>query len=90
LLEGEYPAGTTLSVEAIRTEFDVSKQPVMEALRLLSADGLVEILRQIGCGVTEYSLEEVEDFFRMLAGSNPSSQLPRPNGVQTSSWTNSI
>ena len=43
LLEGEYPAGTKLSVEAIRAEFGVSKQPVMEALRLLSADGLVEI-----------------------------------------------
>ncbi|MET4538430.1 DNA-binding GntR family transcriptional regulator [Arthrobacter bambusae] len=68
LLEGEYPAGTKLSVEAIRTEFGVSKQPVMEALRLLSADGLVEILPQIGCVVTEYSLEEVEDFFRMFAG----------------------
>jgi DNA-binding GntR family transcriptional regulator len=68
LLEGEYPAGTKLSVEAIRAEFGVSKQPVMEALRLLSADGLVEILPQIGCVVTEYSLEEVEDFFRMFAG----------------------
>lgn len=68
LLEGEYPAGSKLSVEAIRAEFGVSKQPVMEALRLLSADGLVEIFPQIGCVVTEYSLEEVEDFFRMFAG----------------------
>ncbi|HEY3573421.1 MAG TPA: GntR family transcriptional regulator [Arthrobacter sp.] len=68
LLEGEYPAGSKLSVETIRTEFGVSKQPVMEALRLLSADGLVEIFPQIGCIVTSYSLEEVEDFFRMFAG----------------------
>lgn len=68
LLEGDYPAGTKLSVESIRAEFGVSKQPVMEALRLLSADGLVEIFPQIGCVVTTYSLEEVEDFFRMFAG----------------------
>jgi DNA-binding GntR family transcriptional regulator len=40
----------------------------MEAMRLLSADGLVEIYPQIGCVVTTYSLEEVEDFFRMFAG----------------------
>jgi DNA-binding GntR family transcriptional regulator len=68
LLEGDYPAGSKLSVESIRAEFGVSKQPVMEALRLLSADGLVEIYPQIGCVVTRYSLEEVEDFFRMFAG----------------------
>jgi DNA-binding GntR family transcriptional regulator len=68
LLEGHYPAGSMLAVEALRAEFGGSKQPVMEALRLLSADGLVEIFPQIGCVVTKYSLEEVEDFFRMFAG----------------------
>lgn len=68
LLDGEYAAGRKLSVESIRAEFGVSKQPVMEALRLLSADGLVEIYPQIGCVVTTYSLEEVEDFFRIFAG----------------------
>lgn len=67
LLEGEYPAGSKLSVEYIRTEFGVSKQPVMEALRLLSSDGLVEIFPQIGCVVASYSQPEVADFFRMFS-----------------------
>jgi DNA-binding GntR family transcriptional regulator len=67
LLEGEYPGGSKLSVELLKSEFGVSKQPVMEALRLLSADGLVEIYPQIGCVVTRYSLEEAEDFFRIFA-----------------------
>lgn len=33
LLEGDYPAGSRVSVEALRSEFGVSKQPIMEALR---------------------------------------------------------
>lgn len=68
LLQGEIPPNDRLSVEALRVEFGVSKQPVMEALRLLTADGLVEIVPQIGCVVSTYSPAEVEDFFHMFAG----------------------
>ncbi|MDQ0259487.1 GntR family transcriptional regulator [Sinomonas atrocyanea] len=68
LLEGEIRAGARLSVADLRGEFGVSKQPVMEALRLLAGDGLVEILPQIGCVVTAYPQQEVHDFFRMFAG----------------------
>ncbi len=67
LLDGEYPAGARISVETIRNEFGVSKQPVMEALRLLAAEGLVEILPQIGCVVKRYSMQDVDDFFEMFA-----------------------
>jgi len=67
LLDGAFPGGEKLSVANLREEFGVSKQPIMEALRLLSADGLVEIYPQIGCVVTKYSPDEVSDFFRMFA-----------------------
>lgn len=68
LLQGAVPAGGRLSVEALRAEFGVSKQPVMEALRLLAGDGLVEIFPQIGCVVSTYSAQEAADFFLMFAG----------------------
>jgi DNA-binding GntR family transcriptional regulator len=67
LLSGEYPQASRLSVETIRGEFTVSKQPIMEALRLLSADGLVEIIPQVGCITLQYSDREVGDFFTMFA-----------------------
>jgi DNA-binding GntR family transcriptional regulator len=67
LLDGEYAAGAKLSVESIRSEFGVSKQPVMEALRALAADGLVEILPQVGCLVMQYSIQEIDDFFEIFA-----------------------
>src|SRR4029079_8661472 len=59
LLEGRYTAGERLSTEALRTEFGVSKQPVMEALRRLAGDGLVEIVPQVGSRVATYSPREV-------------------------------
>jgi DNA-binding GntR family transcriptional regulator len=47
LLEGLYPAGTRLPTDDLRIELGVSKQPVMEALRRLSADGMIEIVPQV-------------------------------------------
>ncbi|QEE60407.1 GntR family transcriptional regulator [Salinibacterium sp. dk2585] len=67
LLDGHYPAGSRVSVETVRAEFGVSKQPVMEALRQLAADGIVEILPQIGCVVKSYSPRDVVDFFEVFA-----------------------
>jgi len=68
LLEGEFQAGERLPVEALRVEFGVSKQPVMEALRRLSSEGLVEIIPQVGCRVPVYSGADVSDFFAIFGG----------------------
>ncbi|MDQ1577030.1 MAG: hypothetical protein QOH55_2180 [Microbacteriaceae bacterium] len=68
LISGEFPAGSRLSIDAFKSEFGVSKQPIMEALRLLSADGLVEIVPQVGSTVMTYSLQDVADFYEMFAG----------------------
>ena len=40
----------------------------MEALRRLAADGMVEIVPQVGCLVTGYDLHEVEDFYLVFGG----------------------
>jgi DNA-binding GntR family transcriptional regulator len=68
LLEGRYAGGERISAEALRLEFGVSKQPVMEALRRLSGDGLMEIVPQVGSRVASYDLREVEDFYVMFGG----------------------
>ena len=67
LLGGEFAGGESLSVEQLRGDFGVSKQPVMEALRLLAADGMVEILPQVGSVVASYSTAEAVDFYKMFA-----------------------
>lgn len=67
LLEGRWRAGQSIAIEALKSELGVSKQPVMDALRRLSADGLVEIIPQVGCRVPTYTLQETADFFRIFA-----------------------
>jgi DNA-binding GntR family transcriptional regulator len=68
LLEGRYPAGTRLPTDDLRIELGVSKQPVMEALRHLSADGMIQIVPQVGCIVTGYDSHEIEDFHLGFGG----------------------
>ena len=54
---------------ALRGEFGVSKQPVMEALRRLSGDGLVEIVPQVGSRVAALrDRARWSDFFVMFGG----------------------
>ncbi len=68
LLDGEWAAGERISLEALKAEFGVSKQPIMDAVRRLASDGLIEILPQVGCRVPTRSLDEVNDFYTMFAG----------------------
>ena len=46
----------------------MSKQPVMEALRRLSSQGLVEISPQVGCRVPVYGSVDVSAFFAIFGG----------------------
>ena len=67
LLDGHYMAGDRVAVEELKAEFGVSKQPVMDALRRLNSDGLVEILPQIGCRIPVYGRRETADYFNTFA-----------------------
>ena len=69
LMQGVYKLGDRLSVGALGRELGVSKQPVMESLRRLSAEGFVTITPQVGCRVAEYGEAEIRDFFRLFAAS---------------------
>ena len=66
LLTGRYPVGTRISIEEVKAEFGVSKQPVMEAMRRLEATGIVQIVPQSGCRVAHYSAHEIRDFFNLF------------------------
>lgn len=68
LLDGRHAAGERLSVEALRAEFGLSRQPVMDAVRRLSGDGLVNIVPQVGTTVATYTLREIDDFFVLFGG----------------------
>jgi DNA-binding GntR family transcriptional regulator len=67
LLDGCWRAGESIAVDALRLELGVSKQPVMDALRRLASDDLVEIIPQVGCRVPVYERTDLADFFTIFA-----------------------
>lgn len=67
LISGRYKPGDGLSVENIAAELTISRQPVMEALRILSREGFIEIIPQVGCRVAVHSVADLGDFFRLFA-----------------------
>ncbi len=84
LLEGAFPAGKRISLEILKSEFSVSKQPIMDAMRRLASDGLIEIIPQVGCRVPRYEPGEVTDFYTMFSGMEGAIA-----GVAAERWTSS-
>lgn len=63
ILSGDIPPGEPLRQELLAEELGVSRIPVREALRLLSAEGLVDTIPHRGAFVSMLSADEVMDFF---------------------------
>lgn len=67
LLEGGLAPHEPLSVEAVAATLNVSRQPAMEAVKRLAADGFVSIQPQIGCRIVQPEPDQVADFYRLFA-----------------------
>jgi len=67
IVGGEYTPGQRIMEQAVAAEFQVSRGPVREALRLLEKDGLVTILARRGALVTKLSIDEVREIFDIRA-----------------------
>lgn len=59
VLTGEIPVGTWLRHDAIAEEFAISRTPVREALRMLAAQGIVEIVPNKGARVNGLAARDV-------------------------------
>ncbi|MBJ6135251.1 GntR family transcriptional regulator [Ochrobactrum sp. Q0168] len=67
ILDGQLGPCEAIQVELLSKKLDVSRQPIMEALKRLALEGFVLILPQVGCQVRHYSVEEITDFYRLFA-----------------------
>lgn len=61
----EYPPGHRLLEERLCEEFGVSRSPVREALRLLAAQGLVQLVPHAGYHVQALSVEEIHNLYEV-------------------------
>jgi DNA-binding GntR family transcriptional regulator len=68
IISGEEPPGARLGEVKLAELAGVSRSPVREALRLLAAEGLVELVPRAGAVVAELSREDVRNLYacRML------------------------
>jgi DNA-binding GntR family transcriptional regulator len=67
IVSGDYVPAQRIMEQAVAAEFQVSRGPVREALRLLEKDGLVTILARRGALVTKLSIDEVREIFDIRA-----------------------
>ncbi len=64
---GDYPLGSRLRQEALAEEFEVSRTPVREALRLLEVKGLVTHVPNQGSIVRAPSAREIREAYQVRA-----------------------
>lgn len=64
ILNGELKSGSKLNEEKVAEQLNVSGTPVREAFRMLSIEGLVEIIPWKGVFVKEFSDDEVKEVYQ--------------------------
>ncbi|RNL61922.1 GntR family transcriptional regulator [Nocardioides marmoriginsengisoli] len=64
LLEGEYPAGARMNVDAISKQLGTSRAPVRDALRILEGEQQVVYAPHRGYIIPEMALEDLFDLYR--------------------------
>ena len=65
IIHWEYPGGHRFIEEELCKEFGVSRSPVREALRVLSAKGLVEKVPYRGYSVLQPDIREIEELYKV-------------------------
>jgi DNA-binding GntR family transcriptional regulator len=65
IVSGAMAAGTKIDQQALAEELGVSRMPVREALRRLSAEGFVELISHRGAVVAEFSHDEIIEIYEM-------------------------
>ncbi len=68
ILDGRLPPGARIGEQELADEFQVSRGPVREAIRILEREGLATVLARRGAIVTELSADELREMFEIRAG----------------------
>ena len=67
IIHNELPPGTRLTETMLSERFSVSRTPLREALKVLSSEGLVEILPNRGARVVTLTLADIKNLFEVIA-----------------------
>ena len=67
ILRGELAAGGRLNERLLAERFGISRTPLRDAIKLLSAEGLVQLLPNRGAFVTQITRAEAEEMFQVMS-----------------------
>lgn len=67
IISGVYAMGDRLGEVELATALGVSRTPIREALRRLSADGLVEVSANRGARVTQWTTDDLDQIYELRA-----------------------
>lgn len=68
LVEGQIAPGAKLNERALAEELSVSRTPLREAIKMLAAEGLVELLPNRGAIAVELTEADILNTFEVMAG----------------------
>lgn len=68
ILQGQLAPGARVGEQELADEFEVSRGPVRDALRILEREGLVTLLARRGAVVTELNATELTELLEVRAG----------------------
>lgn len=68
IVEGEIAPGAKLNERELSAALQVSRTPLREAIKMLAAEGLVELLPNRGAVAAQLSAQDVADTFEVIAG----------------------
>ncbi|OCO98868.1 GntR family transcriptional regulator [Ensifer sp. LC13] len=68
IVEGHLRPGDRVPERQLCESLGVSRTPLREALKVLAAEGLIELLPNRGARIREFTPDDVREFFEMLAG----------------------
>ena len=63
----ELAPGAWIDEQALAQEYGISRTPMREALKVLAAEGLVQLKPRRGCYVTELSERDLDEIFPVMA-----------------------
>jgi DNA-binding GntR family transcriptional regulator/anti-sigma regulatory factor (Ser/Thr protein kinase) len=67
MLRGRWQAGDIVSAYGLAEELSISRTPVVEALKRLESEGLVEIIPQVGCRIVRPTPQALNELFSVRA-----------------------
>src|SRR5215475_14975365 len=68
LLEGEIPPGARIPERELCERLEISRTPLREALKVLAAEGLVQLLPHRGSRAAKLTDKDMRDLFEVCQG----------------------